>query len=107
MLSPKICYFSVHVNFSGCTNFGNSQYEITLPFISKETMRQANGLLHQPALSALYHIAGITDVDTADPNKMRLYYFASTTDLAWKYNTPVSGTTVTSHFDISGTYEIL
>lgn len=106
MIAPKICYFRVHVNFANCTNFGTLQYQITLPFPSLETMRQANGTLHQPTGNALYHIAGITDVDTANASIHKLYYSGSTTDLAWKYNTPVSGTTVTSHFDISGTYEI-
>jgi hypothetical protein len=107
MLSPKICFFRVNVDFSGCTNFGTSQYQITLPFPSISTIRLANGTLHQPTLSSLYHIAGITDVDTADANIMKLYYSGSTTDLAWKYNTPVGATTVTSHFDISGVYEII
>ena len=107
MISPKICFFRVHVNFSGCTNFGTLGYQITLPFPSIETMRQANGTLHQPALSAQYHIAGITDIDTANASILTLYYSGSTTDLAWKFNTPVGGTTVTSHFDISGVYEIV
>jgi hypothetical protein len=105
-LIGKICYFRVHVDFAGCTNFGTLGYQITLPFPSVETMRQANGTLHQPTLSAQYHIAGITDVDTANASTLILYYSGSTTDLAWKYNTPVGGTTVTSHFDISGVYEI-
>jgi hypothetical protein len=96
----------VHVDFSGCTNFGTLGYQITLPFSSAETMRQANGTLHQPALSAQYHIAGITDTDTANASILTLYYSGSTTDLAWKFNTPVGATTVTSHFDISGTYRI-
>ena len=105
MISPKICFFRVYVDFSGCTNFGTLGYQITLPFASVETMRQANGTLHQPTGAAQYHIAGITDV--ADSSTIhKLYYSGSTTDLAWKYNTPVGGTTVTSHFDISGTYEI-
>jgi hypothetical protein len=106
MLSEKICFFRVHVDFAGCTNFGTLGYQITLPFPSVETMRQANGTLHQPALSAQYHIAGITDTDTANASILTLYYSGSTTDLAWKFNTPVGGTTITSHFDISGTYEI-
>jgi len=106
MIAPKICFFRVHVDFSGCTNFGTLGYQITLPFPSVETMRQANGTLHQPALSAQYHIAGITDTDTANASILTLYYSGSTTDLAWKFNTPVGGTTITSHFDISGTYEI-
>jgi hypothetical protein len=105
MLSEKVCFFRVYVDFSGCTNFGTLGYQITLPFPSVETMRQANGTLHQPALSAQYHIAGITDIYVSS-SIHKLYYSGSTTDLAWKFNTPVGGTTVTSHFDISGTYEI-
>ena len=105
MITPKICYFRVYVDFAGCTNFGTLQYQITLPFPSVETMRQANGTLHQTTGGALYHIAGITDIVTSSTIH-KLYYSGSTTDLNWKFNTPVGGTTVTSHFDISGTYEI-
>ena len=105
MIAPKICYFRVYVDFAGCTNFGTLQYQITLPFPSTETMRQANGTLHQTTGSSLYHIAGITDI-VVSASVLKLYYSGSTTDLNWKFNTPVGGTTVTSHFDISGTYEI-
>jgi hypothetical protein len=101
MISPKVCFFRVYVDFSGCTNFGTLGYQITLPFPSAQTMRQAGGTLHQLTGAAQYHIAGITDVaDNSTTHK--LYYSGSTTDLAWKYNTPVAGTSVTSHFDISG-----
>jgi hypothetical protein len=106
MIAPKICYFRVYVDFVGCTNFGTLQYQITLPFPSVETMRQAGGTLHQLTGAAQYHIAGITDV-AVSTTIHKLYYSGSTTDLAWKFNTPVGGTTVTSHFDISGTYEIV
>jgi hypothetical protein len=105
MIAPKICYFRVYVDFAGCTNFGTLQYQITLPFPSVETMRQANGTLHQTTGSSLYHIAGITDI-VVSASVLKLYYSGSTADLNWKFNTPVGGTTVTSHFDISGTYEI-
>jgi hypothetical protein len=53
---------------------------------------------------ALYHIAGITDIDYSNTT-MNLYYSGSTTDLAWKYSTPVNATSNTSHFDLSGSYE--
>jgi len=105
MITPKICFFRVYADFASCTNFGTLQYQITLPFPSVETMRQAGGTLHQITGSAIYHIAGITDISVSTTIH-KLYYSGSTTDLAWKYNTPVGGTTVTSHFDISGTYEI-
>lgn len=104
MVSPKICYFRVNVDFSGCTNFGNSQYKINLPFPSKGTIRQSGGILHQTSGASLYHIAAITDI-VESRIISKLYYFAATTDLAWKYNTPVNATT-TSHFDISAIYEI-
>jgi hypothetical protein len=105
MLSPKICFFRVYVDFAGCTNFGTLQYQITLPFPSVETMRQANGTLHQTTGNSLYHIAGITDISISNTIH-KLYYSGSTTDLNWKFNTPVGATTITSHFDISGVYEI-
>ena len=104
-LIGPLCYFRVYVDFATCTNFGTGQYQITLPFASVETMRIAGGTLHQTTGNSLYHIAGITDVvDSTTVHK--LYYSGSTTDLNWKYNTPVGGTTVTSHFDISGIYQI-
>jgi len=106
MITPKICYFRIYADFAGCTNFGTLQYQITLPFASAQTMRQAGGSLHQTTGSVLYHIAGITDIAVSS-TILKLYYSGSTTDLAWKYNTPVGGTTITSHFDISGTYEIV
>jgi hypothetical protein len=40
--------------------------------------------------------------------KMKLFYSGSTTDLAWKYNTPVGwtgGSSTSTHFDMSGFYE--
>ncbi len=106
MIAPKICFFRVYVDFASCTNFGTLQYQITLPFPSVETMRQAGGTLHQTTGNSLYHIAGITDI-VVSPTIHKLYYSGSTTDLNWKFNTPVGGTTVTSHFDLSGTYEIV
>ena len=106
MISPKICYFRVYVDFASCTNFGTGQYQITLPFPSIETMRQANGTLHQTSGNSLYHIAGITDIVSSNTIH-KLFYSGSTTDLNWKFNTPVGATTITSHFDISGVYEIV
>ena len=106
MISPKICFFRVYVDFASCTNFGTGQYQISLPFPSVETMRQAGGTLHQVTGNSLYHIAGITDIITSNTIH-KLYYSGSTTDLNWKFNTPVGGTTITSHFDITGVYQIV
>jgi hypothetical protein len=111
MISPKICYFRLYIDFAGCTNFGNSQYQFDLPFRIAETMRQSNGTLHYlsapgpgPAGGTLYHIAGVTDI-AVNTTIHKLYYSGGATDVAWTYNAPVVLTT-NSHFDISGTYEI-
>jgi hypothetical protein len=103
LLGP-LCYFQVYVDFSTCTNFGTGQYQITLPFPASQTMRLAGGTLHQTTGNSLYHIAGITDTSTSN-TVHNLYYSGSTTDLNWKYNTPVGGTTITSHFDLCGIYQ--
>jgi hypothetical protein len=104
-----IVHFRVNVQFANTTDFGaNSQYQITLPFPVSATTTIRNGTLHNDATDARYHIAGITDIDDASPDAnttMKLYYSGSTTDLAWKFSTPVGATANTSHFDLSGTYE--
>jgi hypothetical protein len=105
MITPKLCFYRVFVDFSTCTNFGTAiQYKIDLPFPSKATIRSSSGVLHQITGDTYYHIAGIANVNS---EQLNLYYFASQTDLPWKSSTPVGGTTVTSHFDISGIYEIV
>jgi hypothetical protein len=106
VLQGLICHFRVNVEFDTTTDFGSaSQYQITLPFPSASTVTIRGGTLHSPTQSAIYHIAGITDV--ADSTTvMKLYYSGSTTDLAWKSTTPVSATDTASHFDISGAYQI-
>ena len=104
-----IVHFRVNVDFANTTDFGaNSQYQITLPFPASATTTIRGGTLHNEGTDARYHIAGITDIDDGSPDAnttMKLYYSGSTTDLAWKFSTPVSATANTSHFDISGAYE--
>jgi len=104
-----IVHFRVNVNFANTTDFGaNSQYQITLPFAASATTTIRGGTLHQTTGDSKYHIAGITDLADNSPDAnttMKLYYTGSTTDLAWKLNTPVGATSNTSHFDISGAYE--
>jgi hypothetical protein len=102
----KLCFFRVFVDFNGYTNLGTGQYQITLPFASASTTTSRDGTLHNVATDAIYHIAGI--VETATSNTvMKFYYSGSTTDLAWKYNTPVSWANNQTHFDISGIYEVV
>jgi hypothetical protein len=106
----SIVHFRVNVNFANTSDFGNaSQYQVTLPFPVASTVTIRGGTLHSkpanPANNALYHIAGITDIDDVSNTTMLLYYSGSTTDLAWKSTTPVGATSNVSHFDISGAYE--
>ena len=106
VLQGLICHFRVNVDFAATSDFGSaSQYQVTLPFPSVATMTIRGGSLHCVNTSSIYHIAGITDLaDSA--TIMKLYYTGSTTDLAWKSSTPVSATDTSSHFDISGAYQI-
>ena len=105
-LMNNLCWFRVYVDFANCTNFGNaSQYQITLPFTSSHTFTTRDGHLHQTVGDSKYHIAGISSDSGILDNILKLYYFGSTTDLAWKSSTPVGATTTGSHFDICGWYE--
>ena len=108
----RIVHFSVNVQFANTSDFGSaSQYKLTLPFPAQSTITIRGGTLHSkpanPANNAIYHIAGITDVQEpgSSNTEMLLYYSGSTTDLAWKSTTPVGATSNVSHFDISGAYE--
>jgi hypothetical protein len=107
-----IVHFRVNVDFANTSDFGNaSQYKLTLPFPAAATVTIRGGSLHSkpanPANNAIYHIAGITDIEepASSNTEMLLYYSGSTTDLAWKSTTPVNATSNVSHFDISGAYE--
>lgn len=106
VLQGLICHFRINVSFAATSDFGSaSQYQFTLPFPTAATITMRAGSLHCPNLSAIYHIAGITDI-VDSTTIMKLYYTGSTTDLAWKSTTPVSATDTSSHFDLSGAYQI-
>ena len=102
-----IVHFRVNVDFANTIHFdsiANSQYQFTLPFPTVSTITIRGGTLHQTNGASQYHIAGITDIANSNTT-MNLFYSGSTTDLAWRYPTPVGATSNTSHFDISGAYE--
>jgi hypothetical protein len=105
-----IVHLRINVDFANTTHFdtANNQYQFTLPFPTAHTVTIRGGTLHQTAgaSAGIYHIAGITDTDYSNTT-MNLYYSGSTTDLAWKYSTPVGATSNTSHFDLSGSYETI
>ena len=101
-----LCFFRAYVDFATCTNFGNSQYQMQLPFPSVNVTTQRGGTLHQTSGSGtLYNITGVTTEEAS--TNMLLYYTGTTSYLNWKWNTPVSASTTSSHFDINGTFEIL
>ena len=115
VLQGLICHFRVNIQFSNTTSYGNSQYQITLPFPAVATTSIRGGSLHMTTgtgAPSRFHIAGIVDVDDdVSAETMKLYYFSTTTDLDWKFNTPNSGYWANSgnqnaHFDISGAYQI-
>lgn len=100
-------FFCVSVDFNGYTNLGTGQYQFTLPFPARQTFTSRGGTLHNVSADAKYHIASIVDIIADGPTaKAKLYYSGSTTDLVWKYNTPVSWASNSTHFDISGFYEL-
>jgi hypothetical protein len=101
----NMLFFCISVNWNGYTNLGTGQYKFTLPFPARQTFRTASGTLHNVSADSKYRIAGIVDTDEST-TVCKLYYNGTTTDLAWKYSTPVSWANNTSHFDISGFYEI-
>jgi len=102
-----IVHFRIYVDFANTIHFdsiANTQYQFTLPFPVAATTTCRSGTLHQTNGQSLYHIAGITDIAYSN-STMNLYYSGSTTDLPWRYPTPVGATSNTSHFDLSGAYE--
>jgi hypothetical protein len=103
-----IVHVRINVDFANTTHFdtANNQYQFTLPFPVSSTVTLRGGSLHQTAgaSAGIFHIAGITDTSYSNTT-MNLYYSGSTTDLAWKWSTPVGATSNTSHFDLSGSYE--
>jgi hypothetical protein len=103
----NMIFFCVNVDFNGYTNLGTGQYEFTLPYPPRQTFTSRGGTLHNVNTDSKYHIAAIIDIIIDGANaKAKLYYSGSTTDLAWKYNTPVNWAHNTTHFDISGFYEV-
>ena len=113
VLQGLICHFRINVQFSATTTYGTEQYQFNLPFPAVSTFSVRGGSLHMTTGTGAptrFHIAGITDIDDS-ASVMKMYYFSTTTDLAWKYNTPNSGFWSSSgsqnaHFDLSGAYQI-
>jgi len=105
-LVGKLCYVRVYVSFTDYTDLGTGEYQTTLPFPSIATMTLRGGTLHNVSGGSLYHIAGIVDI-VDSTTVMKLYYSSSTEDLSFKYNRPNNAINNTTHFDISGVYQIV
>ena len=101
----NIIFYCINVDFANYTNLGTGQYQFTLPFPARQTFTSRAGTLHNPNTDSRYHIASITDTSVSNTIS-KLTYSGSTADLAWKYSTPVNWAHPTTHFDISGFYEI-
>ena len=123
VLHGSICHWHLQVDFPGTINYGNSQYQMTLPFPAHSTITTTNGTLHQvgggggSGADTRYAIAGQLSSDVST-TVMKFWYRSGTSDAMWKYNTPggvPSGNPTgpaywaiagDAHFDISGTYQI-
>jgi hypothetical protein len=97
----KLVYFDVAFPFTHVTNFGTTQYHITLPFTAAKEAVFRNGIFHDSSASNTYHITGHV---AAGSNVMDLYYTASGQDQFFDHNSPVTIQTVDS-LHLSGTYE--
>ena len=116
----KMVFFCVNVQFTDFpalialnngigSNTPSAYFNITLPFPARQTFTCRGGTLHNLA-NTKYHIAGIMDtLVNTDKTKLIFYYSGSTSDLYFKFNTPVGWNTGTgntsAHFDVSGFYE--
>ena len=84
----KMMFFCVNVQFPPTANLGTLGYQIILPVPARQTFTSRGGSLHNETSGAKYHIAGIVDTSIS-ANVMKFYYSGSTTDLDWKFSTPV------------------
>jgi hypothetical protein len=97
----KLVYFDVEFFFTNVTNFGSTQYHITLPFNAAKEAVFRNGTFHDSSASNTYHLTGHV---AAGSNVMYLWYTASGQDQFFNHNSPVTIQTVDS-FHLSGMYE--
>lgn len=97
----KLVYFDVEFPFTNVTNFGLTQYHITLPFNAAKEAVFRNGTFHDSSANNTYHITGHV---AAGSNLMDLYYTASGQDQFFDHNSPVTIRTADS-FHLSGMYE--
>lgn len=93
--------FQVQVNFDNILTFGQGQYYMTLPFVSKYDYQFRNGAIIDPATGYQWAISGRV---FSGSNEMHLYYSApSGRDEAFTYQHPHSLDS-TNHFYLAGSY---
>ena len=102
----NLVFFSIEVHMTSITNFGTGQYYLTLPYVSMNEIKFANGCLHDVSTGREYQMRGgvlagtdVLKLSTSGVDGQKLY------DDPFTYNTPVTLTTA-DRFHISGTYEI-
>jgi hypothetical protein len=97
----KLCYFNVFFNFTYVTNFGTTQYSITLPFTSSQEVVFRNGTYHDASANNTYHLTGHVN---ANSDVMTLFYTTSGQDQIFDHNSPVTIVTADS-LHLSGMFE--
>jgi len=102
----NLVYFSIFVDFTNITSFGTGQYFLTLPYVSKNEVKFADGCLHQPSTGREYQMRGgvlagsdILKLSTTDILGQRVF------DSPFTSAVPFTLTTA-DYFHIAGIYEI-
>lgn len=102
-LVGDICHFAVNVEMDNITSFGDGQYYIRLPFISKSNYLLSNGCLHDASTGDEYAILG--HVRAGEDQMTLLSTISNGKQSAFTHSVPV-GLNVADSFHIAGTYEI-
>lgn len=93
--------FSINVDFSNITNFGNGQYYMTLPFQVEQDLYFREGHLHDASSNKGYGISGHVE---SGSDVIKLFYTASNgQDHDFTSTSPITLTNQ-DNFHIQGTY---
>jgi hypothetical protein len=96
-----LVYFSINVDFSNITSFGNGQYYMTIPFNANQDLYFREGHLHDESNSKSYAISGHVE---SGSNIMYLTYTSTNGHDAEFTSTNPFILTPQDNFHIQGTY---